>query len=390
MFSNNDKISPRQIKRLLMFDLFGASSLLLPTQLAKTDGSAGVWSVFAGLLLAGCYLWLVQTCCAQTAQDYLDYLQNGWGRLLGRLFYICYAFVSMLVSAWTAKLLAELVCDSLLENREFPAALLLILLLALYGGIAGIEARARIYEILFWVLAIPVLIMLLLCIRQIQVVRWFPLLPEFGRGKETWSGLWKGSMQCFLLFLPLTFLLFLKPHEHEGQKNGRTAAGALFLSGAAVAVLYLFLVGIFGSEALAMEQYPVITLMGMIKIPGDFVKRLDTVMIGVWFFTLYALIAAALYYSVVVARRAITKQSDGSDNAKSRNGWFWLMALTVYGIAYGFHRYPESERLAGSLFYLAGVPFLVLVPMLSIILCRIRRQKERGQQCYNKSENYSR
>lgn len=387
MFSNNDKISSRQIKRLLVFDLFGVSSLLLPARLARAGGGPGLWCIVAGATLAGLYLWLVTACFTRTAQDYMAYLGRGFGKFLARLIYLCYAVFSVSACAWAAKLLSELICDSLLDSREYPIALLLVLFLALYGGIAGLEARARIYEILFWVLAVPLAAMLLLCIRQVQVEQWFPLfgqaqtgqrLPLFGQAGGSAAGtFWSGTVYCFAAFLPLTFLLFLAPHVQDKKKARRAAAGALAISGVALAAIYLILLGIFGSAALAQEEYPAITLMGMVKIPGDFLKRLDAVMVGVWFFTLYALIGSALYYGVVAARKALMKQSGQfganpetkREYRRCRNWWFAVTAAVVYGMAYGLHMQPQAEAAMGKLFYLAGVPFLVLVPMVSLILC---------------------
>ena len=375
MFSSNDKISSRQIKRLLVFDLFAAGSLLLPAQLARSGNGIGVWSILAGMAFAGIYLWLLYTCSSRTVSDYMGFLKTGWGNILSRLLYLCYAVLSVFICAWAAKLLAELVCDSLLDSREFLAALLVILLLAFYGAAAGIEARARVYEILFWILVVPLVIMLLLCVRQVQVIQWFPLL---GDGDAiSWSWFWSGTWQCFAAFLPLTFLLFLVPHEQDKNESGRAAACAVVISGLALAVIYLILLGIFGSGALAREIYPVITRMGMVKIPGDFLKRLDAVMVGGWFFTLYALIGTTLFYGVVIIHRALTESARSSQNGKgSKSGrqgmdvWFFVTAAVVYGIAYGFHTWPQLEELAGKMFYLAGVPFAVVVPMISLLLCK--------------------
>lgn len=390
MFSSNDIISSRQIKRLLVFDLFGAGSLILPAQLARSGNGIGVWSILAGMAFAGIYLWLLHTCSSRTVSDYMGFLKTGWGNILSRLLYLCYAVISILVCAWAAKLLTELVCDSLLDSREFMTALLVILLLAFYGASAGIEARARVYEILFWILVVPLVIMLLLCVRQVQVIQWFPL---FGDGDAiSWSWFWSGTWQCFAAFLPLTFLLFLVPHEQDQKKSSRAAACAVVISGLALAVIYLILLGIFGSGALAREEYPVITLMGMVKIPGDFLKRLDAVMVGGWFFTLYALIGTTLFYGVVIMHRALTvsavsgkadRQGVRDDKANRQeiqdtqgmNGWFFVAAVVVYGIAYGFHIWPQLEDLAGRMFYLAGVPFAVIVPMISLLLCNREAQK---------------
>lgn len=147
MFSSNDKISSRQIKRLLVFDVFGAASLLLPSQLAKSGNGIGLWSILAGTVFAGVYLWLLHSCCCRMPSDYMAYLKTGWGSFLSRLFYVCYAILSIVTCAWAAKLLAELMCGTLLDSTQFASALLVILLLALYGAAAGMEARARVYEL---------------------------------------------------------------------------------------------------------------------------------------------------------------------------------------------------------------------------------------------------
>lgn len=380
MFSNNDKISPRQIKRLLIFDLFGASSLLLPAQLAKAGG-IGVWSILAGTVMAGLYLWMLIFLGGQVKQDYFTYLQGSFGRLLARLFYIGYAVIGVLVCAWAAKVLSELACSTLLDDREYSVALFLIMLLAVYGGIAGLEARARVYEVLFWVLAAPFLLMIFLCIRQVQPVQWFPLFRQ--PGQDSLGSFWSGAWQCFAAFLPLTFLLFLQPHLQRKKKSGRSAAEALMISSIVLEAVYLILFGIFGGKALAGEEYPVITLMGMVKIPGDFIKRMDAVMVSVWFFTLYALVASSFYYSVSLVYQALAVKPDfGQSEAtlekqstKTKSIWFFVAAVLVYASAYFFHQSLPIQDKLEALFYLLGTPFAVVVPLLALGLSWIRGRK---------------
>lgn len=381
MFSNNDKISPRQIKRLLIFDLFGASSLLLPAQLAETGG-IGLWSILAGVVMAGLYAWLLLFLGGQVKQDYFAYLQGGFGKLPARVIYIGYAVICALVCAWAAGLLSELVCSTLLEEGEYPTALLLIMLLLLYGGIAGLEARARVYEVLFWVLAVPFFLMMLFCIRQVQPVQWFPLFGLYGQ--EQLGSFWSGAWQCFAAFLPLTFLIFLLPHVQKGKKLGRSVFVALIVSGVVLAAVYFILLGIFGSKALAVEKYPVITLMGMVKIPGNFIKRMDAVMVSVWFFTLYALAAALFYYSVSLFYQALAVRQDSGQTGgilekqsmKVKCLWFFVAVVLVYFFAYYGHRAANVQERIGELFYLVCTPFVVIVPILALVLSWVRKKKK--------------
>lgn len=148
--------------------------------------------------------------------------------------------------------------------------------------------------------------------------------------------------------------------------------------------MYLILLGIFGSGALAAEKYPAVTLMGMVKIPGDFVKRLDAVMVGVWFFTLYALIGSSLYYGTDTARSLFGKRNEqgreslraGKAYEKGKKRWFVAVTAAVYGIAYGFHIWPDVQTVMYEIFYLAGIPFLVIVPAGALILNKVRKQRK--------------
>ena len=49
MFADNGKISLRQIKRLLIFNIFGMASLLLPDILAGRSGVDGAVAILCGL-----------------------------------------------------------------------------------------------------------------------------------------------------------------------------------------------------------------------------------------------------------------------------------------------------------------------------------------------------
>ena len=45
MFSNNNRISTRQVFRLFVFDFVGESTLILPSQLAAFAGNDGLASI---------------------------------------------------------------------------------------------------------------------------------------------------------------------------------------------------------------------------------------------------------------------------------------------------------------------------------------------------------
>ena len=71
MFSENQKISERQIFRLLTFDLLGLSTLLIPSVLAQTAGRDGVFAIVLGTLFGGLFL-KVLSCVIEDMGGYCD------------------------------------------------------------------------------------------------------------------------------------------------------------------------------------------------------------------------------------------------------------------------------------------------------------------------------
>ena len=76
MFSKNGQISIRQTCRLLLFDLVGMGTLLLPTMLAATCGGAGLWSIVIGAFAAYIYLTIIDLAIKKMKTDLLSYLKK--------------------------------------------------------------------------------------------------------------------------------------------------------------------------------------------------------------------------------------------------------------------------------------------------------------------------
>ena len=60
MFSENNRISGRQMYRLMTYDLLGIGTLLVPQMLAKTAGRDGILSIGIGMAAALAYLWILR------------------------------------------------------------------------------------------------------------------------------------------------------------------------------------------------------------------------------------------------------------------------------------------------------------------------------------------
>lgn len=167
--------------------------------------------------------------------------------------------------------------NGLVENISFYLVLLLILLLAFYGMAGGIEGRARVYEILFWFLMIPLFLMLFAACREVKPAYWSPVFVA--DGKEVLSG----SYYVLFCYSMVSIVLFLKEYVADRKKCVGAAEKAVWFSGGVFAALYLILIGLFGVEALAQMKFPAVTMMSRVQVTGGFLKRTDAFMFSIWF-----------------------------------------------------------------------------------------------------------
>ena len=357
MFSENNQISGRQVFRLLTYDFLGMGTLLLPTMLADTAGRDGIFCILAGILSTFLYLKLLRYLLKGMKTSYPDFLKQKCGKVCGYVLWGGYFLYFILMASYTAYLFSTLMLNGLVENVSFYLVLLLILLLAFYGMAGGIEGRARVYEMLFWFLMIPLFLMLFAACREVKPAYWSPVFVA--DGKEMLNG----SYYVFFCYSMVSIVLFLKEYVSDDKKHISAAEKAVWFSGGVFAVLYLILIGLFGAEALAQMKFPAVTMMSRVQVTGGFLKRTDAFMFSIWFFTLYAMLNSMVFYSGNLAAKVI-RDCGGYLEGKKRMLTYLILLLLVYGVTVLFYRNQQFLDCVTFLLWKIGTPFVVGVPVL--------------------------
>ena len=369
MFSENNQISGRQVFRLLTYDFLGMGTLLLPTMLADTAGRDGIFCILAGILSTFLYLKLLRYLLKGMKTSYPDFLKQNCGKICGYVLWGGYFLYFILMASYTAYLFSTLMLNGLVENVSFYLVLLLILLLAFYGMAGGIEGRARVYEILFWFLMIPLFLMLFAACREVKPAYWSPVFVA--DGKEVLSG----SYYVLFCYSMVSIVLFLKEYVADRKKCVGAAEKAVWFSGGVFIALYLILIGLFGVEALAQMKFPAVTMMSRVQVTGGFLKRTDAFMFSIWFFTLYAMLNSMVFYSGNLAAKVI-RDCGGYLEGKKRMLPYLILLLLVYGVTVLFYRNQQFLDCVTFLLWKIGTPFVVGVPVL---LCLTGERKKHNK-----------
>ena len=292
-FAKNESISPRQLYRLYVFNLLGVGTLVLPNNLAKL-GKYGFISIALGVFMAWLFMWIVSEVREQKKSIYdRSFGKTAYAKIL--IYDLIIAIYELSQAAFLAWIFVKLIRDSLIPDESFTVVLLVIMAVCAYALSGGVECRARVYEVVFFFVLIPLAAMLLFAISD---VRFDYLMIKDRVGVDFGiADIFAGAYYVFAASISVFNILFVRERTASQirwsvSKAILTYAGILFL-------LYAVLLGSFGKYSLSEIEFPAVVLMSDVQIKGSFFKRADALMLSVWFFTLFSVLIMSLYYAVL-------------------------------------------------------------------------------------------
>lgn len=387
MFAQNGNISGRQLHRLFVLDLFAASSMILPRLLPRVCGRQGFYAIGAAalftLLISAVYIKAAIGC----GSDLYSSASHHGGRPLGFCIMLFFMTKFLLSAAFILKMFSEVISRTFLTEMPERLIAALMLLTALYGASKGMETRGRLGEILMWFVLVPVMLIVFLAAFQMRGSRIFPM--EITNVREIFSG----SFLCAAVFSVCEFLLFAAPYvrcesrpkaaaagmKTSGQENlspnvhfwelYKFAAKAIMAAFLCTAAIYVVCIGIFSADGAAAEQWPSVTLMQVIRLPGRFISRQDGLMLAVWMGSIFVLLGSYIFYTGKMARQLFQK--------KHFKGMMLLWLVLVYALFWVIDDYGRFEQFYWKIMAFLGLPVSVLIAVW-LLVCGNKKEDTRG------------
>lgn len=391
----NKKISGRQLGRMVFYDYFALSTLLLPGMLAGAVGMDGFFALAAGFA-AGYGLLLVvlgqMRRMKQAGMDYHSYLEAQFGTFTASVLLIIYLLTTLFGAAYGLRFLCSIARQYLIRDTSAWLVLALLVLLAVYGLFAGIESRGRMYELLFWFAGIFLLILFFMAVHNVDTARWVPVfgteLPRF----------LKNSYLVFAFLMSSLCLPMLSENLSDHADAARTLKQSFGVCACMNLVLFLLLTGIFGAPTVATMEEAVLTLTAMVKLPGGFLERQDALLCGIWLVSMFAFVENALYYMVWCMKKLVeTAQKrwgqNHADRSRKDTGQSQVegkMALLpagafVYVLAVCMYGSKELTSLLARVYTRVAVPILVGIVLVMSLLSMWKNKNK----IVEKEGNYS-
>ncbi len=320
MFSDNQKISLRQLQALLFLYFWGTPALLLPAELAGESGR-GCWVVMLLGGLAATVFSLVITILWKWEPSWtgVEWLRRLCGSALGSVLAIGFAGKIALDAIVEARVFAEVLRSTVLPHTPLWLVVGVLLLLCVFAVLGGMEGQARTAEILFFFVFVPLVLVLLTAALSAEHAYYLPLeMPTAGQ-------IYKGAAVIQPLFQGMIFLFFLSPFLQRPKQAGKSVFGVCLCITLLMTVTVFLCLTVYGVDTLTRKLFPTLQLMERVGFSGIYLGRQDVLLLWFWMASVFLYLSGALFFGSVCCGRIFRQK----ETIWRKWLWVWLPLILV-------------------------------------------------------------
>jgi len=290
----NEKISARQFGILVALYSIGTTILIVPAVLAeeaKQDAwIAALLGVGIGIVLVGLFIAVGSLIPSMSLVELMEELLGKW---LGKAVSLTFIFFALVTASELLYFVGNFITTQIMPETPMQSINIIFACVVVMGVRLGIETLARSAELLFPLFVFLFLVFVIFVSPEVKVENIQPVL------EADFKDLLRAAIYFISVFsLPTVVLLMVYPasvnRPNEAKKNffsGVIIAGVTLIIMIALSILVL------GVTTTQLQIYPSYSLAKKINV-GNFLQRIEIVMAGMWFISIFFKLSLYFYASV--------------------------------------------------------------------------------------------
>ncbi|MEH7110293.1 GerAB/ArcD/ProY family transporter [Bacillus sp. JJ1764] len=286
-----DRITSNQAVMFIINFIFGAGILTLPrttTEKIKTPDS-WIAIIISGLIITLVAVLILKLCQRYPNETFYQFNQKLLGKWIGSLLSLTVICYYIALSAYEVRTMAENTRLFLLQGTPIWAIMMPFLWIGLYLVQGGVNAIARLLEIVF---PITVLFFILVMFLGIELFEVDNLRPVLGSGvMPIMKGL-KTSSLSFAGFEILLFIFMFMKEKNKVTKIPLLGVGIPFIF---YTITEVIVIGSISVDAVLSQTWPVLTFIRSFEIKGLLFERFDSLLLVIWLMQIFTTYVIALF-----------------------------------------------------------------------------------------------
>ena len=363
MLSANERITLRQFQILFVLEAFGTGFVIMPriaAVYAKQDG----WLVVLLFLLVGLFFVTIISGTARSFgnEHFESYTKRLLSAPVSALICVLLWAKILFCTGLELKIFGNIVRSLLLNRTPAVAIYIIILTVASYAAIKGIETRARLAEILIIIISIPLILLGVVAMLNIDFTNLLPMLVTPP------TELARGVVRLGFIFTGLEFIWLVFPYLNKPQEGRRAAIQAMAFAGLVMTLITVVTLAKFGFYNTSSTEWPVLKLMDMLNIPGGIIARQGALILSFWMLSVFAFASASLFYGASLLKSKIKR---------GKHIW-WVITCAVIVCIVALIPFTQAQVywMLNRIFMTFGLVFWVVLPIILIVAKKLRRGTE--------------
>lgn len=358
-----ERISSFQLGVLVFMFVISSSTLLIPpllTSYVKQD--AWIVSIIT-MFIALPFVWLyISLGMRYPNLTLIECTEKILGKWLGKVVSSLFIFYFLILTSGLLRQLGEMLAILVLPDTPIQWIEILFFMLVVAATRLGIEVSSRAAEIFFpWVLSF----LLFLSLALLPRIEWKNLQPIF---ESQFNMLAKGTIiHIGIPFFDLVIFLMIFPYVSNLHKAKKVYFAAMIAGSMIIVMITLISILVLGANITEQSTYPVYSLAQSVNI-GNFIQRIEVLVGGIWFITLFFKITIC-FYATVLAIAQFFKLSD------YRPLTFPLGMIIVPLSLVMFSSMIEFRQFVRDIWTISIAPYGMIFPILLLVVDSIKQKR---------------
>lgn len=288
------RISPMQLGILVFMFIISSATLLIPPLVTLyTKQDAWVVSIIT-MLVALPVVWLyISLGMRYPNLTLIEYTERILGKWFGKAVSSLFIFYFLIITAALLRQLGDMLVTLVLTDTPIQWVELLFFSLVVAAIRLGIEVSSRAAGIFFpWVLAF----LFFLFVALLPRIEWKNLQPIF---ESPLNMMAKGVfIHMGIPFFDLVIFLMIFPYVSDLRKAKKVYFVAMIAGSIIIIVVTLMSTLVLGANLTGRSIYSAFELARSVNV-GNFIQRIEVLVGGIWFITMFFKITVCFYASVL-------------------------------------------------------------------------------------------
>ncbi|MGX1193629.1 GerAB/ArcD/ProY family transporter [Metabacillus sp. SLBN-84] len=290
----NQQITPYQVFSLMVLFLLGSTVVVgLSLDAEEEAWLVNMIATAAGIVIYFLYIWILRI--DPRRKTFTELLKTSFGKWIGTCFICLYAVYFLYIGMRVVKDFEFFISTVLFYNIETWVIGFVFILLAGYACILGLEAIARVSELLFFGSIMMIALTTLITILN-PMFEWTNVLPLI---KPDWRSV-IGSVFPAKITFPfgelITFLMIFPAVNDQSYLLKRGWMAVVF-SGLIIIAITESIIGMLGAKIAVYFSYPLIKSIETIDLL-DFFQHIEILSVIVFFFVGFIKVVLLCYASI--------------------------------------------------------------------------------------------